>query len=147
MMISHHKERGKGNGLDRVSEYFLTYKCRRNHKFNLWLFQNLMMRYQMKIFRLSLPHHHQPDHHLQLERRNRSRRFERSRPTEYIHVHLRMLVNNKSLLYLLQEYTGIRQLRAKMKVQQPWVHRVVRVITQRHHKIKKTHRDRVHKHR
>ena len=52
MMISHHKERGKGNGLDRVSEYILTYKCRKNHKFNRWLLQNLMMRYQMRIVQI-----------------------------------------------------------------------------------------------
>ena len=29
MMISHHRERGKDNGLDRVSEYILIYQCRR----------------------------------------------------------------------------------------------------------------------
>ena len=54
------------------------------------------------------------------EQRNRFRRFERSRPTEYIHVHPRML----------QEYSRIKQLRAKMKIQQPWVHRIVWVIIQ-----------------
>ena len=43
MTISHHRERDKDNGLDRVSEYIVTYKCRKNHKFNLWLLQNLMI--------------------------------------------------------------------------------------------------------
>ena len=37
MMISHHKKRDKGNGLDRVSEYTLTHERHRHHKFNLWL--------------------------------------------------------------------------------------------------------------
>ena len=53
MMISYHRQgdkgKGKGNGLDRVSEYILTYKCYRNQKFNLWLLQNLMMIYTMRI--------------------------------------------------------------------------------------------------
>ena len=42
-------ERKKGNGLDRVSENLLTYKCHKNQKFNLFFFQNLMMIYQMMI--------------------------------------------------------------------------------------------------
>ena len=40
--------------------------------------------------------------------------------SEYIHVHSRMLDNNNNnLLYRLQEYSRIGQLRAKMKIQQP----------------------------
>ena len=31
-MISHHRIGDKGTGLDRVSEYNLTYKCHRNRK-------------------------------------------------------------------------------------------------------------------
>ena len=51
--------------------------------------------------------------------------------TENIHVHPHMLVNNNSLLYLLSgEYSRIRQLRVKMKIQQPWFHRIVWVIIQ-----------------
>ena len=42
MMISFHRERGKNNCLDRVNEKILAYQCRRNHKFNLWLLQNLI---------------------------------------------------------------------------------------------------------
>ena len=34
-MISHHKNRDNGNGLDRVSEYTLTYKCHRYRQFNV----------------------------------------------------------------------------------------------------------------
>ena len=46
--------------------------------------------------------------------------------SEYIHVHPRMPVNNNSLLYfLLQENSRIRKLGARMKIQQPWVHRIV----------------------
>ena len=127
MMISHHKERGKGNGLDRVSEYILTNTCRRNLKFNLWLLQNLMMKYQMRILRLSIPRHHQLDHHHQL---NKGIAPEDPKDLdhvcEYIHVHLHKLVNNNSLLYLLlQEYSRIKQFRAKMNIQQPWVHRIM----------------------
>ena len=56
--------------------------------------------------------------------------------------------SNNSLLYLLlQEYSRTRQLRLKMKIQQPWIHRIVWVIIQCHQKIKKTHGDRVRKHR
>ena len=43
MTISHHRERGKDHGLDRVSEYIVTYKWQRYHKFILWLLQNLMI--------------------------------------------------------------------------------------------------------
>ena len=68
--------------------------------------------------------------------------------SEYIHVHPHMLVDNNSLLYLfLYEYSRIWQLRLKTKIQQPWIHRIVWVIIQCQHKIKKTHGDRVHKHR
>ena len=35
----------------RVSEYILTNKCQKYHKFNLWLLQNLMM-YQMRTLQL-----------------------------------------------------------------------------------------------
>ena len=38
MMISHRKEQGKDNGLDRVSGCILANKLRRNHKFNLGVF-------------------------------------------------------------------------------------------------------------
>ena len=51
MMISHHKKRGNGDGLDRVSAYTLMRKFQRNHKLNLWLLQKLMM-YQMKTFQI-----------------------------------------------------------------------------------------------
>ena len=56
-----------------------------------------------------------------IEQRNRSRRSEKfqGHASEYIQVHPRMLVNNNSLLYLLQEFSRIRQLRVKMKIQQP----------------------------
>ena len=127
MMISHHSERGKGNGLDRVSEYILKCRCRRNHTFNLWLLQNLMMKYQMRIFRLLIPHHHQLDHNHRL---NKGIAPEDTKDLDHvgekIHVHPRKLVNNNSLLYLLlREYSRIRQLRVKMKIQQPWVHRIM----------------------
>ena len=103
MMISHHyRERGKDNGLDRVSEFFRTYQCRRNHIFNLWLLQNQMMRYHMRILRSLIPHRHQLDHHHQL---NKGIAPEDPKyldqVSEYIHVHPRMLVNSNSLLYLL----------------------------------------------
>ena len=116
MMISHHKEKSKDNGLDLMSECILTNECRRNHKFNLWILQNLMMKYQMRILRLLVPHHHQLDYHHQL---NKGIVPEGSKDlghvSEYIHVHPRMLVNNNILLYhLLQEYSRIRQLRAKI---------------------------------
>ena len=72
-------ERGKDNGLDRVSEYILTYQSRRNHKFNLWLLQYQVMRYQMRIFAIINP---SP---LSAEQRNRSRRAEKSRSRERVH--------------------------------------------------------------
>ena len=93
MMISHHKERDNGNGLDRVSEYILTYNCHKNHKFNLWLLQNQMMKYQMRILRLLIPHHHQLGHHNQLNRevvpedpKDRSRSRERIHPRSSSHA-------------------------------------------------------------
>ena len=50
-MISHHRERGNDNGLDRLrGEYILTYQCRRSQKFNGWLLQNQMMRCEMEFF-------------------------------------------------------------------------------------------------
>ena len=39
-----------------------------NHKFDLRLLQNLMMRCQMRVLRLLIPHHHQLDHNHQLNR-------------------------------------------------------------------------------
>ena len=96
------------------------------------------MRYQMRISRLRISHHHQLDYHHQL---NKGIAPEDSKDlghvSDHIHVHHRMLV--------IQEFSRIRQLRAKMKIQQPWVHRIMRAIIQGHHKIKKTHGDRVHK--
>ena len=47
----HHKKKDNGDGLDRVNEYTLTHKCHRNHKFNLWLLQNLMI-CQMRIIQI-----------------------------------------------------------------------------------------------
>ena len=145
----HHPERGKDNGLDRVSEYIRTYQCRRNRKFNPFLLQNQMIRYQMRILRLLIPHHHQRDHNHQL-----NMGFAPEEPkdpdhvSEYIHGHPNMPVNSNSLLYLLlREYSSIRHLRVMMKIQQPWIHRIGWVIIQSHRKIKKTHGDKVHKHR
>ena len=102
MMISHHKMRnkGKGNGLDRMSEYNLTYKCHRNHK---WLLQNLMMIYQVRILQSLIPHHHQLDHYRHL---NKGIAPEEPKDldhvSESIHVHPRMLASNNNLLCLLQ---------------------------------------------
>ena len=121
-MISHHRERGEDNGLDRVSEYILTYQRRKIHKFNLWLRQNLTMRYQMRTLRSLIPHQHQLNRRIAPEEPK-----DLDHVSEYINVHLHVPVNSNSLLYLLllQEYSRIRELRVKMKIQQQWVRRIV----------------------
>ena len=114
-MISQHRERAKDNGLDGVSEYIITYRCRWNHKFNQWLLQNQMMRCQMRILRLLIPHHHQLNKGIAPEDRK-----DPDHVSEYIHVHPQEVVNSNSLLYLLlREYSRIRQLRVMIKIQEP----------------------------
>ena len=109
MMISHHKERGKGNGLECVSKYILTNKCDKNHNLNLWLLQNLMMIYQMRILRLLIPHHHQLDHHYQLNREFAPEEMkDLYHVSEHLHIHLRMLASSHNLLYLLLEFSRPR---------------------------------------
>ena len=111
---------GKDNGPDRVSGYILTYQCSRNHQFNLWL-QNQMMRFQMRIVRLMIPHNHQLNKGIGPEDPK-----DLDHVSEYIHVHAHTLVDNSLLYLLLQEHSGIWQLRLKMNIQQPWwVHRIV----------------------
>ena len=88
-------------------------------------------------FAIIIPHHHQLDYQHEL---NKGIAPEDSKDpghvSDYIHVHPRMLVNNNSLLcFLLQEFTRM----------QPWVHRIMCATIQDHHKIKKTHGDKVHK--
>ena len=79
--------------------------------------QNLMMRYQMRILPLLIPHH-QLNHHSQLNRGiAREGQKDSDHVSEDIHVHPHMLANNNNLLYLLQKYSRIRQLRPKMKIQ------------------------------
>ena len=145
MMIRHHRERGKYNGLDRVIEYILTYQCHRNHKFNQWLLQDQMMRYQMRILRLMIPYHHQLDHYHQL---NRGIAPEEPKDldhvSEFFHVHPRMLANNNSLF--LPPPPGIQQNLASQSEdensatvvgpQNRWV------IIQSHCKFKKMHGER-----
>ena len=86
MMTSHHKKRDNGNGLDRVSEYTLTHKCHRYHKFKLWSFQNLMM-YQMRTFTSMNPSSPSAGPQPPAEQRGRSRRDERSRSRERVPPH------------------------------------------------------------
>ena len=143
-MISNHKKKAN-NGLDRVSEKILTYQCRRNHKFNLWLLQNQTMTYQVRIVSIvdsSSPSAGPPTSAAPEEPKDLDH------VSECIHVHPYTLVNNNnnSVLYLLhKEYSRIRQPRVKMKIQQPWIHRIVWVIIRGHYKSKKTHGDRVPK--
>ena len=67
-----------------------------------------MMRDQMRILRVLIPHHHQLDHHHQLNKGIAPEDpSDLGHASEYIHVHIRMLVNNNSLLYLL--HPGIQQ--------------------------------------
>ena len=84
-MISHHRKRDKGNGLDRVSEYTLTHECQRHHKFNLWLLQNLMM-YHMRTTDVN-PASPSAGPRPSAEQRGRSRRNERSRSRERVPPH------------------------------------------------------------
>ena len=85
-MISHHKNRDNGNGLDRLIEYILTRKCHKNHKCNLCLLQNLTM-HQMKTWQLWIPHHHQLDHHHQLNREVAPEETkDLDRVSEYLHI-------------------------------------------------------------
>ena len=137
-----HRGRGIDNGLD-VSENILTCQCRTSHKFNLWLLQNQMMGNELRIFQLLIPHHHQLNKGIAPKDPR-----DLDHVSEFFHVHPHMLVDDNSLLYLLlREYSRIRQPIVKMKIQKLWIHRIVCVVIQGHHKIKKTHGDRVHKHR
>ena len=88
-MISHTRmgDTGKGNGLYRVNEYILTYKCHRNHKFNLWSLQNLMVIYQMKDFTSMNPSSSSAGPPLSAEQRVRSRRDDRSRSRDRVPPH------------------------------------------------------------
>ena len=122
-MISHHRtgNKGKFNGVDRVSEYIYTYKSHRNHKFILWLLQNLMMMYQMRILRLLIPHCHQLNKGIDPEDPK-----DLDHVCEYLHVHPRIPASSHNLLYLLPEFSRPRlwQLRAKMMMQQLWIHKI-----------------------
>ena len=148
-MISHHKLRDNGNGLDRVSEYILTYKCHRYHKFNQTSLQNLMMMYQMRISQQGIPHHHQLDHCHQLNREVAppEETNDLDRVSEDLHIHPRMPASSHNLLYLLPEFRRPRpwQLRAQMKIQHTRIHKIALPTVQGHHKNKKSHGDRVHK--
>ena len=94
-------DKGKSNGLDRVSEYTLTHKCLEYHKFNLWLIQNLMM-YQMRISQLRTPHHRQLDHRHWLNREVAAGEMkDPDRVSVYLYIHLRMPASSHNLLYLL----------------------------------------------
>ena len=99
----------------------------------------------MRILRLLIPHHHQLDHHHQLNKGiAQEEPKDPDHVSEYIHVHSRMLDNNNNnLLYRFQEYSRVRQRRAK--IQHTWIQKIMWATIQGHHKIKKTHGDRVHK--
>ena len=145
-MISHNKKRDNGNGPDRVSVYTLMHKCHRNYKFNPWLLQNMMM-YQMRTLQQLIPHHHQLDHHHQLNREVAPEEMkDLDRVSENLHIHPRMLASSNILLYLPPEFRTPRQLWAEMKIQQLLIHKIALATIQGHHKVKKSHRDRVRKH-
>ena len=109
----------------RSREYILTYKCHRYQKFNQRLLQNQMMMYQMRILQLLTPHNHHLDHHNQLNRGSASEETkDLDRVSEDLHIHPRMPASSHNLLHLLQDFSRHRQLRAKMKIQQLWIHEI-----------------------
>ena len=90
----------------------------------LWLLQNLMM-YQMRTLQIWIPHHHQLDRHQQLNGEVPPEdKKDLDRVSECLHIHLRMPASSHNLLYLLAELSRPRQLRAKMKIQQLWIHKI-----------------------
>ena len=71
------------------------------------------------------PHHHQVDHHHQLIREFAPEKMkDQDRVSECLHIHPRTPVNSHNLLYLLPEFSRLWQLRAQMKIQQPWIHKM-----------------------
>ena len=126
MVISHHKERDTGNGLDRVSEHTLMHKLHRNHNLNRWILHNLMM-YQMRTSQMWILRLHQLDHHHQLNREVApDEPKDLDRMSVQLHIHLR---------------------RTQMKIQQPWIHKIAWATVDSHHKNKKAHEAKVHKNR
>ena len=76
----------------------------------------------MRILQLLMPHHHQLDHHHQLNREvGPEETKDPDHVSDYIHIHPRMLASSHNLLYFLPEFSNPRQLRTKMKIQQPWI--------------------------
>ena len=61
---------------------------------------------------------------LSAEQRGRSRRDQRSRSRERVPPHSSFKSRSNNLLYLLQEFSRPRQLRAQMKIQHPWTHKI-----------------------
>ena len=69
-----------------------------------------MMKYQMKILRLLIPHHHQLGHHHQLNREVVPEDpQDLGHASEYIHVHSRMLVNNNKQQQLVVPPSGVQK--------------------------------------
>ena len=67
--------------------------------------------------------------------------------SEYLHIHPRMLASSHNLLYLLPKLSRTRQVRAQMKIQELDLKNRVSDLSRGHHKIKKTHGERIHKHK
>ena len=85
------------------------------------------MVFQTRILQLRILHHHQMDHHQKLKREVApEEKNDLDRVSEYLHIHPRMPASSHNLVYLLPEFSRprLRQLRAKMKIQQPWIHKI-----------------------
>ena len=84
-MISHHRERGKDNGLDRVSENVLTYLCRRNRKIQYMVTPESDDEISGQDFTIVDSSSPSAKPLSSAEQRNRSRRSERSRSRERVY--------------------------------------------------------------